>query len=92
MTFSTSDRHDPGQFAFSRDAGPSSISMTMPGDASLDEVLEELTYFLRGCGFHVPEGSLLDFVGGENQPTSWGDPQLEDTIESDGTTAEDIDP
>jgi hypothetical protein len=83
----------PGEFVFLRKAGtfaPSTIRMGVPADASLNTLLEEFVNFVKACGYHVPSGSVLDFVD-EVTGRPLDDPHLEDTIESDGTASEDTD-
>jgi hypothetical protein len=41
---------------------PVTVEFTIPSDASLDDMCQEFTNYLRAIGFHIPEGKLLDFV------------------------------
>jgi len=41
---------------------PVTVEFTIPSDASLDDMCQEFTNYLRAIGFHIPEGKSLDFV------------------------------
>jgi hypothetical protein len=38
-----------------------SVTHTLRGDASLDEVVEAFEYFLKGAGYHLPEGCHIGY-------------------------------
>jgi len=38
------------------------ITFQVRDEASLDEMLESYTHFLKAIGYHVPENSYLQFV------------------------------
>lgn len=41
---------------------PEKIEITVSRDATLTEMVESFTYYLKACGYHIPEGECLDFV------------------------------
>jgi len=41
---------------------PVTVEFTIPSDASLDDMCQEFTNYLKAVGFHIPEGKALDFV------------------------------
>ena len=41
---------------------PVKVEFTIPSDASLDDMCQEFTNYLKAVGFHIPEGKALDFV------------------------------
>jgi hypothetical protein len=44
------------------------IVFEISDDATLSDLVESLEIFIRACGYHTPEGHILDFVCDE--PTS----------------------
>lgn len=38
------------------------VEFTVPSDASLTDMCEQFTLFLKACGYHIPEGECLDIV------------------------------
>ena len=54
---------DFGKITFSRkyDDGEY-ITHSVSGESSLPDVVEAFTYFLKGCGYQIPNGEALDFV------------------------------
>lgn len=53
---------DFGQIVFKRVDDGRTITIDMPGDITIDDLLDEFTSFLRACGYYVPPHSYLDFV------------------------------
>ena len=41
---------------------PRKVEITMYGQATLDDVAENFTYFLKAVGYHIPENCELDWV------------------------------
>lgn len=48
---------------------PEKIEITVSRDASLTEMVESFTYYLKACGYYIPERHALDFVPEDG----WGD-------------------
>jgi hypothetical protein len=44
-----------------------SVTHTLRGDASLDEVVEAFEYFLKGAGYHLPEGCHIGYEYDEDE-------------------------
>ena len=64
---------------------PVKVEFTIPSDASLDDMCQEFTNYLKACGFHIPEGNVLDIVPEDGYSSKgW------DSFEPDVT--EDFDP
>src|SRR5210317_72135 len=41
---------------------PVKVEFTIPSDASLDDICEEFTNYLKAIGYSIPNGEVLDFV------------------------------
>jgi len=63
---------------------PEKIEITVSRDASLTEMVESFTYYLKACGYHIPEGEALDFVPEDGYSSEGWDNM--------GTVTEDFDP
>src|SRR6056300_1339155 len=76
---------DFGKITFSRSYEDGEyITHSVSGESSLPDVVEAFTYFLKGCGYQIPNGEALDFVP-EDGYSSEGWDSME-------TTTEDFDP
>ena len=60
------------------------VEFTVPSEASLTDMCEQFSLYLKACGFHIPEGECLDFVP-EDGYSSEGWDSME-------TATEDFDP
>lgn len=38
------------------------VEFTVPSEATLTDMCEQFSLYLKACGFHIPEGECLDFV------------------------------
>lgn len=63
---------------------PEKIEITVSRDADLTEMVESFTYYLKACGYHIPEGHALDFVPEDG----WSDRGWDDL----GTVTDDFNP
>jgi len=45
-----------------QDQLPVKVEFTIPSDASLDDMCEEFTNYLKAIGYSIPNGEVLDFV------------------------------
>ena len=53
---------DLGKITFNQSyADGNTITHTIRGDSSLDEVLEAFEHFLKGAGYHLPEGCHIGY-------------------------------
>ena len=53
---------DIGKITFSQEyKDGNNITHHLRGDASLDEVIEAFEYFLKGAGYHLPEGCHIGY-------------------------------
>lgn len=41
--------------------GMRNVSHELAGESTLDEVLEEFEYFLKGVGYHLPDGCHIGY-------------------------------
>lgn len=41
---------------------PCKVEFEFGQDASLTDMLEQFTYYLKACGFHIEEGHIVDIV------------------------------
>jgi len=66
---------------------PVMVEFTIPSDASLDDMCQEFTKYLRAIGFHIPEGKTLDFVPEDGYSSEGWDDFFEDknTVTEDST-------
>lgn len=50
---------------------PRKMTIEVPGDITLPELLDQFDFFVRGIGFYPPEDSHLDYVDNEtDEPKS----------------------
>lgn len=53
--------YDFGKIQFIQEHENAKIAHEIRGDASLDEVVEAFEYFLKGCGYHLPDGKHIGY-------------------------------
>jgi hypothetical protein len=41
---------------------PRKLEVTLPGDVTLPELIEQFEYFVKGIGYFPPENAHLDYV------------------------------
>jgi hypothetical protein len=58
-----------------------SVTHTIRGDSSLDEVVEAFEYFLKGAGYHMPEGCHIGYEYDDEDPEIHPIGDLSDTDE-----------
>jgi len=50
---------------------PRRMTVELPGDISLPELIEQFNYFIKGIGYFPPENAHLDYVDNEtDEPKS----------------------
>ena len=54
---------DFGKITFSREYDNGEyVTHSIGGESSLPDVIDAFSYFLKGCGYYIPEGEYLDFA------------------------------
>lgn len=48
---------------------PRKLTVEVPGDVSLPELLEQFEFFVKGIGYFPPENTHLDYVDNDTQET-----------------------
>ena len=51
---------------FGHNCLPVKVEFTLPGDIELSEIIEQFEFYLKACGFYLPDGHHLDFVENDN--------------------------
>jgi len=60
---------DIGQITFTQEyEDGNTITHTIRGDSSLDEVIEAFEYFLKGAGYHLSEGCHIGYEYDDEEP------------------------
>lgn len=48
---------------------PRKMTIEIPGDVSLPELLEQLEFFIKGVGYFPPDNAHLDYVDNDTEET-----------------------
>lgn len=52
---------------FIQHSGTTTVTHSISGDSTLDDVLEAVQQFLRGCGFCIEYNKVLDLLDMDNE-------------------------
>ena len=61
--------YDMGKIKFIQEHDNSKVEHVISGDSSLDEVIDAFEHFLKGAGYHLPDGCHIGYEYDEDEST-----------------------